>query len=133
MATTADVAVDAGVSPSTVSYVLSGRRSISTATRCRVEQSIHKLGYHPHAGARALASGRTNVLALMVPLRTDQNVPVVMQFVESVVTAARTYDHDALLLTNDEGPDGLRRVTASAIADALIVMDIEHDEPRAHA
>jgi DNA-binding LacI/PurR family transcriptional regulator len=128
--TISDVATDAGVSPSTVSYVLSGKRSISLETRRRVELSIRKLGYHPHAGARALASSRMNVLALVVPLRADQNVPVVMQFVASAVTSARAYDHDLLLLTKDEGPDGLRRVAASSIADAIIVMDIEAAEPR---
>jgi DNA-binding LacI/PurR family transcriptional regulator len=128
--TIADVARAAGVSPSTVSYVLSGKRSISEDTRRRVQHSIRKLGYHPNAGARALASNRTNVLALVVPLRTDLNVPVVMQFVAATVTEARTYDHDVLLLTKDEGPDGLRRVAASSIADALIVMDVETSEPR---
>lgn len=130
MVTIADVASDAGVSASTVSYVLSGKRSISPATRRRVENSIRKLGYHPHAGARALAGSRMNVLTLVVPLRADQNVPVVMQFVASVVTAARAHDHDVLLLTKDEGPEGLRRVAASAMTDALIVMDIEAAEPR---
>jgi LacI family transcriptional regulator, galactose operon repressor len=51
-----------------------------------------------------------------------------MQFVVSVVTSARTYDHDVLLLTQDEGLKGLRRVTAGAIADGLVVMDVElHD------
>lgn len=130
MVTIADVASDAGVSPSTVSYVLSGKRSISPETRRQVEQSIRKLGYHPHASARALASSRMNILALVVPLRADQNVPVVMQFVAAAVTTARACDHDLLLLTKDEGADGLRRVAASAIADALIVMDIEADEPR---
>ncbi len=130
MVTIADVARDAGVSASTVSYVLSGKRSISAETRRRVEASIRRLGYHPHAGARALASSRTNVLALVMPLRTDIDVPVVMRFVTSVVTAAREHDHDVLLLTNDEGPQGLRRVAASAIADAILVMDVEADEPR---
>jgi DNA-binding LacI/PurR family transcriptional regulator len=128
--TIADVARAAGVSPSTVSYVLSGKRSISEETRLRVQQSIRKLGYHPNAGARALASSRTNVLALVVPLRTDLNVPVVMQFVAATLTEARTYDHDVLLLTKDEGPEGLRRISASSIADALIVMDVEAAEPR---
>ncbi|HEX5407726.1 MAG TPA: LacI family DNA-binding transcriptional regulator [Pseudonocardiaceae bacterium] len=128
--TIADVASDARVSPSTVSYVLSGKRSISPATRRRVEQSIRKLGYHPHAGARALAGSRMNILALVVPLRADQNVPVVMRFVAAAVASARTYDHDLLLLTTDEGPAGLRRVAASSVADALIVMDIEAEEPR---
>ncbi|HWC82405.1 MAG TPA: LacI family DNA-binding transcriptional regulator [Pseudonocardiaceae bacterium] len=130
MVTISDVARDAGVSPSTVSYALSGKRSISTETRHRIEASIRRLGYHPHAGARALASSRTNVLALVVPLRMDLNVPVVMQFVGAAVTAARAYDHDLLLLTKDEGPEGVRRVSASAMADAVIVMDVEASEPR---
>ncbi|MCI2424205.1 LacI family transcriptional regulator [Saccharopolyspora sp. K220] len=130
MASIVDVARDAGVSSSTVSYVLSGKRSISAETRRRVEASIRKLGYHPHAGARALASSRTNVLALATPLRTDVHVPVMMRFVASVVTCARKYDNDVLLLTNDEGPAGLRRVMNSAMADALLVMDIEADDPR---
>jgi DNA-binding LacI/PurR family transcriptional regulator len=128
--TIADVARAAGVSPSTVSYVLSGKRTISAETRHRVQRSIRELGYHPNAGARALASSRTNVLALVVPLRTDLNVPVVMQFVAATVTEARKYDHDVLLLTKDEGPEGLRRVAGGSIADALIVMDIEDAEPR---
>jgi DNA-binding LacI/PurR family transcriptional regulator len=125
-----DVANAAGVAPSTVSYVISGKRSISPKTRRLVEESIRKLGYHPHAGARALASSKTNVLALVVPLRTDLNVAVVMQFVAAAVTAARAYDHDLLLLTKDEGPAALQRVASSAIADALIVMDVEATDPR---
>ena len=130
MVTIVEVANAAGVAPSTVSYVISGKRSISPETRRVVEQSIRKLGYHPHAGARALASSKTNVLALVVPLRTDLNVAVVMQFVASVVTAARAHDHDVLLLTKDEGPAALQRVASSAIADALIVMDVETADSR---
>ena len=103
MATIADVASHAGVSMSTVSYVLSGKRPISEETRRRVQASIRALGYHPHAGARALASSRANVIALVIPLRTGVHVPVVMQFVVSVVTSARTYDHDVLLLTQGSG------------------------------
>ena len=130
MVTIADVARAAGVSPSTVSYVLSGKRSISETTRSRVHHSIRVLGYRPNAGARALASSRTNVLALVVPLRTDLNVPVVMQFVTATVTEARSHDHDVLLLTADEGAEGLHRVVASSLADAILVMDVEAAEPR---
>ncbi|WP_020659986.1 LacI family DNA-binding transcriptional regulator [Amycolatopsis benzoatilytica] len=130
MVTINDVAAAAGVAPSTVSYVISGKRAISPKTRRLVEDTIRKLGYHPHAGARALASSKTNVLALVVPLRTDTNVAVVMEFVASAVTAARAYDHDLLLLTTDEGPAALRRVVSSAIADAVMVMDVEAADPR---
>lgn len=124
-----DVARHAGVSPSTVSYVLSGKRSISEDTRRRVRDSIRELGYRPHAGARSLASSRSNVLALVIPLRTGIHVPVVMQFAVSVVTTARRHDHDVLLLTQEEGDEGVRRVAGSALVDAVIVMDVQlHDE-----
>ncbi|MFB4314722.1 LacI family DNA-binding transcriptional regulator [Actinomadura sp. 21ATH] len=125
-----DVARHAGVSPSTVSYVLSGKRSISVETRERVLASIAHLGYRPHAGARALASSRSNVLALMVPLRSGIHVPVVMQIAVAAVTAARRHDHDVLLLTQEEGVEGLRRVADSALVDALIVMDVQMRDPR---
>ncbi|MEU2286478.1 LacI family DNA-binding transcriptional regulator [Streptomyces sp. NPDC013178] len=125
-----DVARHAGVSPSTVSYALSGKRPISEETRQRVESAIRELGYRPHAGARALASSRSNVLALVVPLRTGIHVPVVMQFAVSVVTAARRHDHDVLLLTQEEGEEGLRRVADTALVDALILMDVQLHDPR---
>lgn len=125
-----DVARHAGVSPSTVSYALSGKRPISAETRARVEASVRELGYRPHAGARALASSKSNVLAMVVPLRAGINVPVVMQFAVSAVTAARAYDHDVLLLTQEEGEEGLRRVADTALVDALIVMDVQLHDPR---
>ncbi|MFI6938947.1 LacI family DNA-binding transcriptional regulator [Streptomyces sp. NPDC050418] len=125
-----DVARHAGVSPSTVSYALSGKRPISEETRQRIEASILALGYRPHAGARALASSRSNVLALVVPFRSGMHVPVVMQFAVSVVTAARRHDHDVLLLTQEEGEEGLRRVADTALVDALIVMDVQMRDAR---
>ncbi|MGO4750470.1 LacI family DNA-binding transcriptional regulator, partial [Streptomyces sp. 2MCAF27] len=105
-----DVARHAGVSPSTVSYALSGKRPISEATRRRIHASIHELGYRPHAGARALASSRTRVLALVTPLREGGDGTATMRFAARVVTAARRHDHDVLLLTQEEGEEGLHRV-----------------------
>lgn len=126
--TIADVARHAGVAASTVSYVLSGKRAISATTRQRVLRSIRQLGYHPNAGARALASKRANVIALVLPLRAGMHLPVLMQFATSVVTTARAHDHDVLLVTADEGESGLRRVAATAMVDGLVLMDVElHD------
>ncbi|WP_329579602.1 LacI family DNA-binding transcriptional regulator [Streptomyces sp. NBC_01361] len=130
MVTLAEVARHAGVSASTVSYVLSGKRSISAATRERVENSVRKLGYHPNAGARALASSKSNIIALMVPLRTDMYVPVMMEIAMAVATAARTHGYDILLLTGEEGAEAVRRIEGSALADAMIVMDVELDDER---
>src|SRR6478735_8941173 len=64
--TSKDVARLAGVSQSTVSYVMSGNRPISEGTRRRVLEAIEALTYQPNAGARALASQRTRVIGLMV-------------------------------------------------------------------
>ncbi|MFF3258276.1 LacI family DNA-binding transcriptional regulator [Streptomyces sp. NPDC002932] len=129
MVTLAEVAQHAGVSASTVSYVLSGKRSISVPTRERVERSIKELGYHPNAGARALASSRSNIIALMVPLRTDMYVPVMMEIAIAVATTARIHGYDVLLLTGEEGPAAVRRIAGSSLADAMILMDVElHDE-----
>ncbi|WEH17609.1 LacI family DNA-binding transcriptional regulator [Streptomyces sp. VNUA24] len=125
-----DVARHAGVSPSTVSYALSGKRPISAETRARVEASVRELGYRPHAGARALAGSRSNVLAMVMPLRAGIHVPVVMRFAVAAVTTARAHDHDVLLLTQEEGEEGLRRVADSALVDALIVMDVQLHDPR---
>ncbi|MEW2297812.1 LacI family DNA-binding transcriptional regulator [Streptomyces sp. NPDC006743] len=130
MVTLAEVAQHAGVSASTVSYVLSGKRSISASTRERVEHSIRELGYHPNAGARALASSRSNIIALMIPLRTDMYVPVMMEIAIAVATAARAHGYDVLLLTGEEGPDAVRRVTGSGLADAMILMDVELEDER---
>jgi DNA-binding LacI/PurR family transcriptional regulator len=128
--TIADVAARAGVAASTVSYVLSGKRSISPETADRVMQAVADLGYHPHAGARSLASRRAGVVAMMLPLRDGMHLPVLMQFASGAVTEARRHDQDVLLMTADEGPGGLARVAASAIVDGLILMDVEVRDPR---
>jgi DNA-binding LacI/PurR family transcriptional regulator len=129
-ATLADVARQAGVAASTVSYVLSGKRPVSEQTSERVRLAIEVLNYRPHAGARALASSKSHVIALIVPLRSDLYMPVMMEIAVSVVTRARGYGYDVLLLTNDEGAEGIHRVTATARADAVILTDVGMQDDR---
>jgi DNA-binding LacI/PurR family transcriptional regulator len=62
-----DIAREAGVSASTVSAYLSGKRPVSLATRARLEAAIKSRGYRVNAAARALAHGRTNTIGLLVP------------------------------------------------------------------
>lgn len=133
MVTIVDVARHAGVAPSTVSYVLTGKRSISAVTKSRVQESIRLLGYHPHAGARALSSNRTNVVALVLPLRDGMHLPVLMRLVTAAVTTARHHDMDVLLMTADQGVQGLRRVAGSAQVDGFLVLDVEMNDERVPA
>jgi LacI family transcriptional regulator len=68
MVTRNDVAEAAGVSPSTVSYVLNdGPRGVSESTKERVLKVVSKLGYHPNAIARSLRTKRVGMVGLMVP------------------------------------------------------------------
>ncbi len=122
--TSKDVARAAGVSQSTVSYVMSGKRPISEKTRRRVEDAIARLTYQPHAGARALAGHRTNAIAVIMPFRSASTAQRLMAFVEEITLAARHRDHDVLLVTADEGPDGMRRVVGRSLCDAVLVMEV---------
>jgi DNA-binding LacI/PurR family transcriptional regulator len=67
--TSADVAKLAGVSRATVSYVLNDtpHQTISAATRTRVLEAAAGLGYAPSAAARALRTGRSDVVLCLLP------------------------------------------------------------------
>lgn len=67
MATIRDVAAKAGVNPSTVSRVFSGKAKISEQTQQRVLSAAKLLGFHPNAIARSLSVRRTNTIAIVVP------------------------------------------------------------------
>jgi DNA-binding LacI/PurR family transcriptional regulator len=61
----ADVARLAGVSHQTVSRVLNGHPNVSPATKASVLAAIRDLGYRPNIAARALVTGKTNVLGVI--------------------------------------------------------------------
>jgi len=65
-ATIFEVAETAGVSITTVSHVFSGKRRVNEQTRQRVLEIADRLAYRPRATAKALATGRTNTLALQI-------------------------------------------------------------------
>ncbi len=129
MVTISDVARAAGVSISTVSYALSGKRSITPSTRARIEAAIRELEYEPHAGARMLAGAKTNILALSAPIHDDGHLPTHMRFVTAVVDTARRHEVDVLLLATDDDVSGIRRVAASSLVDGVVAMGVKaHDD-----
>lgn len=62
----ADVAALAGVSGQTVSRVVNASPRVDPATRVRVEEAMRRLGYRPHAAARALRTGRSATIGVIV-------------------------------------------------------------------
>ncbi|HEY0117696.1 MAG TPA: LacI family DNA-binding transcriptional regulator, partial [Cellulomonas sp.] len=128
MATIADVARTAGVSRSTASYALSGKRSISPAVRARVQSAVLALGYTPNAGARALATAQTHVLGLFAAFLEDEFAPAMLQYMTGVSDTARELGYDILLVTEPDGARALQRVTESRMVDGVVLLNVaEHD------
>ncbi|MFW6639930.1 LacI family DNA-binding transcriptional regulator [Nocardiopsis algeriensis] len=67
--TAADIARAAGVSRATVGFVLNDTpgQTISEATRRRVLDEAERQGYRPHSAARALASGSSRIVLVVLP------------------------------------------------------------------
>ncbi|MFC8380877.1 LacI family DNA-binding transcriptional regulator [Nocardia sp. NPDC057272] len=85
--TSLDVAREAGVSQTTVSFVLNGKNEfgISETTRRLVLETAQRLGYAPSAVARALRSGRSQVVVFLL---TDAPVTEPFGRFKREVTAA---------------------------------------------
>jgi len=64
--TSTDIARHAGVSRTTVSFVLNQIAGVSSKTRDRVLMTARKLGYVPNSAARMLVSGRSHTLGLVI-------------------------------------------------------------------
>lgn len=133
MATIGDVARAAGVSRSTVSYALSGKRTISRETQERIESVIKSLGFIPHASARALATSHTMVLGLLLQFHQDEFAPAMLQYVLPISDTARELGYDILMVTDTNGPEAVARITSSDMVDGVVLLDVTHADPRLDA
>lgn len=126
-----DVAALAGVSVSTVSYVFSGKRSISEKTTARVIDAVNKLGYIPDASAQKLRGGKNHIIALSDPIHSGMNQDEYNLYFLETATNARNAGYDVLLLTSEDMVFDIQRVTRSNLTDGVILFDIVEDDPRA--
>ncbi|WP_285141924.1 LacI family DNA-binding transcriptional regulator [Lactococcus petauri] len=67
MAGIREIANEAGVSISTVSYALNGSDKISEATRVRIQKIAKAKGYAPKLAARTLKGNKTNIVGVYIP------------------------------------------------------------------
>ncbi len=130
MATIGDVARVAGVSRSTASYALSGKRAISAHVRGRVEAAVRELGYTPNAGARALATSQTMVIGLLAQFLEDEFAPAMLQYMLGVSNTARELGYDILLSTEEDGTRALRRMTDSRMVDGVVLLNVAENDER---
>lgn len=80
-----DVAALAGVSPKTVSNVVTGTFTVSEETRAKVDQAMRQLDFVPNLSARGMRTGRSGTIAVALP---DLATAYSAELVHSIVAAA---------------------------------------------
>jgi DNA-binding LacI/PurR family transcriptional regulator len=98
--TSGDVARHAKVSQSAVSRAFTPGASVSQGTRERIFKAAQELGYRPNALARAIISGRSRLIALLVAYLDNQFYPIV---IEHLSRALQERDYHVLLFMTDPG------------------------------
>ncbi|MCD0447302.1 LacI family transcriptional regulator [Glycomyces sp. A-F 0318] len=117
-----EVARLAGVSPRTVSNVVSGAVTVAPATRQRVLDAIERLDYRPSEIGRMLRKGRTGMIALVIP---DIESPYFSELGSALTDAARRRGYTLVIEQTDGVRDRelelLARADTKAVFDGLIV------------
>jgi DNA-binding LacI/PurR family transcriptional regulator len=127
MSTISKVAERAGVSRTTVSHVLNHTDRVSKSLRERVQAAIDELGYAPNPQAQSLRTGRTNIIALLIP---DIRNPFYPELVKTAQSELEAVGLDTMIFntdvpgghSQDHGREYLRQIGRKRV-DGLIVGD----------
>ena len=122
-----DVAREAGVSTATVSHVINDTKYVTDDTRQKVQYAIEKLNFYPNAHARTLASGRSNIIGLLV---SDISNPFFPELIKSIEAAAFEHGYNLMLFNTNydakRAADYVRRLIELKVAGvALMTAEIE--------
>lgn len=115
------------MSRTTVSHVLNHADRVSKPLREKVEAAIAELGYSPNPQAQSLRTGRTNLVAVLIP---DIQNPFYPELVKVIQTGLETNGLDTLVFNTDvpgghsveHGREYLRQIRHKRV-DALIIAD----------
>ncbi|WP_067783208.1 LacI family DNA-binding transcriptional regulator [Actinomyces vulturis] len=130
--TRAQVAREAGVSPSTVTYVLTGARSTSLETRQRVLDVVERLGYKPNAAAGTLAARSVRTVGVLFRYYRSAIDMNDLAYVNGVRRSVETRHMSVVLPVPDplDTDEWLRTLVRSRGIDTAILMDVTTDDER---
>lgn len=118
-----DVARRAGVSISTVSRVTNRKGTVNREMTDRVWRAVRELDYQPDVQARALVSGRSHIIGLMVTEITNPFFPELIQRFEQLAVDA---GYEVLLASTPQDPAGIaqsvRRVLQRKVDGVAVMM-----------
>lgn len=101
-ATIHDVAALSGVAASTVSRALSNPDRVNFRTRARIEAAASQLAYVPNAQAKALSSGRTRAVAVLV---ADITNPFYFDIIRGTQLQLKAAGYTQLLVDTEESDE----------------------------
>ncbi len=117
-----DVANEAAVSTATVSHVINETKFVTEETRKRVLDAIEKLNFYPNANARTLASGRSNIIGLLI---SDISNPFFPELVKSIEAAAFEQGYNLMLFNTNydagRAADYVRRLIELKVAGVALM------------
>lgn len=136
MATIKDVAERAGVSTATVSYVLNGTGTVTTATRRRVMDAVEALSYQPNHAARSLRT-RSHTLGLVLDAQSAGLAdPSLAELVAGLSEGAAARDYFLLLASTERGQPAellAERLARTGRVDGVVLLDLRVADERAAA
>ncbi|MFZ7088320.1 LacI family DNA-binding transcriptional regulator [Curtobacterium sp. RRHDQ10] len=130
MATMQQVADRAGVSLGTVSFVVNGTKYVSPATTARVTAAMRELNFRNNVVARALASRRTRIIALLFPTTENRFSATTSDFFMSAAQRASDRGHHLVLWPVDPAGEDLDDLVSGGLVDGVILMEVRMDDPR---
>jgi LacI family transcriptional regulator len=116
-----DIARDLGLSTVTISKVLRGNSDIGEETRKRVLKRMKELNYQPNFAARALITGRTWTIGLVVP---DLLHPFFAQIAKGISAGIRKQGYSLIITSSEEDPELEQQEIAQLLArrvDAMLI------------
>lgn len=133
-ATIEDVAKRAGVTKSTVSHALSGKRPVSAETRRRIEAAIAALGYRPNPVAQRLAAGRSDAIGFVHPLASQEFEGPVVEVLAAAGDVVSAAGFAFVLFTQARSDAGeLQPFLESGLLDGVIVARLQMEDDRVRA
>lgn len=117
-----DIASDLGITAATVSNALSGKGRVSKDLAERIRTRADELGYRPNLAGRALRSGKTGILGLVMPDLTNPLFPRIAQTISNEADAKQL----GILIADSRGSaaeqsTALRRMLNLGVDGLLVV------------
>jgi DNA-binding LacI/PurR family transcriptional regulator len=128
-----EVAARAGVSIATVSFVVNGSRSVSPTTHQRVTDAMAELGYTNNVVARALASKRTRIVALLFPALEERLGGIALRMFMSAASRASELGYHLVLWPSGETDQDVRDLVSGRLVDGVLVMEVQLHDSRVEA